>query len=197
MSPFAANLRYLLWKRSPELPRLGYPELVDYVARGCGINPDRFRRLALGHENPEGWEVKAVRDQFSDMGYDLTLMETEDLFAEARKNERDELTGLSIAHLLKEIEYGGHAELTKSLGINASTLFRWKQGTHRPSPAKQAALCRALGLEDSDVLVSGFLFLGLEPVSVRKKKDECKSRIDALDDGTFLELYPALAKLLR
>lgn len=197
MTPFAANLRYLLWKLSPELPRLKYPELVDYAARGCGIEPGRFRRLALGREMPEGREVAAARSQFEHLGYDLTMMDTEDLFAEARERERNDLVDLSVSYLLQGVEHGRHLKLTKVLGVNASTLFRWKQGTHRPPAAKQAALCRAFGLADPEVLVSGFLFLDLEPVSIRAKKDECKASIDALDDRTFLGLYEALQKLLK
>jgi transcriptional regulator with XRE-family HTH domain len=197
MTPFASNIRYLLWKTSPELPKLGYPALVDYVAQACGIEAERFRRLALGYEPPSGREVSAIRSQFEHLGYDLTMLETDDLFSEARKRERHELVDRSLAFMLGQIEHGRRMELAKSLGVDVSTLFRWKQGTHRPPAAKLTEICRAFGIADPENLVSDFLFLELEPISVRAKKEACKARIDAMDDGSFLDLYAGLMKLLR
>ena len=196
MSHLAENLKVLLWKNKGELSNKAYADYIDYVAVQCHMSPEHFRRILLDECQPSSQEEGNLRAYFADYGYDLTVMRYEFLFDELMKSSQVELIDKNLRYLLSSLEWGENTAFIEEIGVNPSTVTRWKQGTTKPDKESQLRICQFFGYPDTQILKTGLLFLGLVPVSSQQRKQLCKKMIDEMDKEAFEQIYPALRKLL-
>lgn len=197
MSYIADNMKVLLWLGKGELSKRTYSEYIDHVAYRCGIEPVQFREMLLDERTFTPSDETELKGFFADQGFDLSAIRYDFLFSNLLQKRKEELIAKNLKHLLSSFEWGENAEFVDAIGINPSTLSRWKQGKNLPDPVSQERICSYFGYYDVGVLVKGFLFLGLVPVSITQKKQSIKGMIDGIGRDDFERIYPALVKLLR
>lgn len=197
MGFLSKNLKVLIWKGKSELLNRSYEQYIDHVARQCSIPLEHFRSCLLDQSTLDYKEIGNLKRFFEDCGYDLSAMEHEFIFDELIKSSTKELISLNIQYLLNALTWGDNSEFIEAVGVNPSTLTRWKQGVTRPDKESQRRICAYFGYPDAEVLTTGFLFLGLGPVSDQQRRRLCKTLIDDMNKQDFDKLYPALLKLLK
>ena len=197
MGYLSMNLKVLLWKCKGELANRTYPQYIDHVAQQCKMTPEHFRSCLLDQTIMEPDEVSQIKSFFDDCGYDLSAIDYDFIFRDLIDASTKELIGLNLQYLLSSLEWGDNNTFVEAVGINPSTLSRWKQGVTRPDKESQRQICKYFGYPDAEVLKTGFLFLGLEPVSDQQRRQVCKDYIDRLSREDFDKLYPALLRMLK
>ena len=197
MSCLTMNLKVLLWKCKGELSNRTYEQYMDHVAHQCCIENERFRACLVERESFKPYDIGMLREFFADYGYDLTAIEHDFLFRTLMDSSEKELVSLNLRFLLDSLGWGENCAFVDAIGVNPSTLSRWKQGKTLPDRESQLRICKYFGYSDNEVLKTGFLFLNLEPVTSQQKRQECKDLLDGISNEDFDRLYPALIKLLR
>ena len=197
LSDLADNVKVLLWQNKEDFSSKSYPEYIDFVAKQCGMTPAHFRDILRDEAEASDQDEKRIRDFFSDYNDRLSAIRYEFLFRDFIKQSADDILAENLRYLLKTIEYGENAEFVEAIGINPSTLSRWKQGKTKPDKYAQKQIAQFFGLNDSEVLRTELLFLDLEPVSTQQKKQACKKMIDDMDRKSFDAIYAALKKVLK
>lgn len=197
MSFLSDNLKFLIWKNKGDLSQKTYGEYIEHIAIQCKMEPERLRQILRDEASASGSEVAALSVFFEDYGYDLAAIQYMPLFDELVKKAGNALLAKNIQYLLQSLTRGKNAEFIESIGVNPSTVSRWKQGTSKPDPHSQSRICAYFGYTDPQILKSSFLFLGLEPVSTEQRKQKCRDLIESMEKESFEEIYPALVKLLN
>ena len=197
MSYLAENLKVLLWKGKGELSQRTYRQYLDFVALRCSLTPDHLRAILRDQEKATSDEERALCSYFSDYSDLLSAINYDFLFAELVEQSGEELLEKNIQYLLSTIGWGKNSEFVEKIGVNSSTLTRWKQGKTKPDKYAQSQIAHYFGFRDAQELRSKFLFLDFEPVSSEQKKQECKSLIDKMSKEDFELIFPALQKLLN
>ena len=197
MSYLADNLKVLLWKNKGELSQKTYSEYIDFVATQCSMDSDHFRSILRDQSDATDREEAALRKFFSDYSDTLSAMRYTNLFADLVVESGDEILEKNLMYLLKSIGHGENQEFVEEIGVNPSTLTRWKQGKTKPDKYAQTQIARYFGFRDANDLRGKFLFLDLDPVSTQQKKQDLKSRIDAMGKEEFESLYEALKALKK
>ena len=197
MSDLADNVKVLLWQNKGEFSSWTYGEYIEFVSKQCGIIPERFRDILRDEAEATDVEEKRIRDYFSDDYDNLAAIRHEFLFAELMKQCSDEIVTKNLQYLLGLLEHGENSEFVRIIGVNPSTLTRWKQGKTKPDRYAQKQIAFFFGLKDEKSLWTELLFLDLEPVTTQQKKNECKQLIDELDRKSFEAVYVALKKVLK
>lgn len=197
MSYLAENIKVLLWKNKGELSNKTYEEYIGHVACQCSMKPDRLCAILRDESEATSLEAARLTDFFQDYGYDLSAIQYMRLFDELIDRSEEILLAKNLQYLLQSLSRGKNAAFVEAIGVNPSTLSRWKNGSTRPDPDSQRKICAYFGYSDIRVLKRSFLFLGLEPISSEQRKQQCKDLIDHMDKDLFEKLYPALVKLLN
>ena len=197
MSFLSENLKVLLWKNKGELSNKTYSEYIDHVALQCRIAPDRFRAILRDEAQATSAEAGLLTKFFRDYGYDLSAIQYMPLFDDLIAKSAEELLSKNLQYLLKSLNRGQNADFIENIGVNPSTVSRWKNGTTKPDPDSQARICSYFGYPNARILRYSFLFLGLEPISSEQRKQQCKELIECMDKESFERIYPALLKLLN
>lgn len=197
MNDLAENVKVLLWQNKGEFPSWTYGEYIDFVAKQCGMTSDHFRDILRDDAEATDVEEKRIRDYFSDDYDNLAAIRHEFLFTRLVDQCSDEIITRNLQYLLSMLEHGENAEFVKIIGVNPSTLTRWKQGKTKPDRYAQKQIATFFGLKDAESLWKDLLFLDLEPVTTQQKKNECKKLIDNLDRKYFEAIYVALKKVLK
>lgn len=197
MSYLSENLKVLIWKNKGELPYKTYREYMEHVADQCQMEPEHLRAVLRGDEDAASAEASRLSEFFQDYGYDLSAIQYMPLFDGLVAKSGEELLGKNLQFLLRSLNRGKTAEFVAAIGVNPSTVSRWKRGSTKPDPDSQMRICKYFGYPDARVLKSGFLFLGLEPASSEQRKRRCREMIESMDQESFERIYPALVKLLR
>ena len=196
MSILSDNLKVLIWQNQRELGNMSYKEYIALVARQCGIAPLHFHALILDREEVTSQEEEMICSFFSDSGYDLTTIHTHFIFDDLMERNKQNLIDKNIHYLVSNLDWGENNDFIKFIGVNSSTVFRWKQGKTRPDAKKQMQICQYFGFSDTNVLWRGFLFFDLEPLSYQQKLKCCKKMLDDMPKEEFERIYPAICKLL-
>lgn len=197
MSYFADNLKVLLWKGKSDLSQRTYREYLDFVAIKCGLTPEHLRGILRDQETATASEQSSLCSYFGEYSDMLAAINYDFLFKDLVEQSGDELLRRNIQYLLGKIERGKNAGFVEKIGVNASTLTRWKQGKTKPDKYAQTEIAKYFGFRDTQELRSKFLFLDYEPVSEEQKKQECKTLIDNMSKEDFEAIFPALQKLLN
>ena len=197
MSYLAENLKVLLWKSKGDHSRKSYAEYIDTIAFRCGMTPERFRAILRDKDRATSQELMMLRSCFDAYSDDLSAIEYDFLFSDLVAHSKEEILEKNLKYLFSTLGHGENAEFVEAIGVNPSTLTRWKQGKTKPDKYAQTQIARYFGFRDAEELKSQFLFLGLEPVSTQQKKQQCKKMIDDMDKESFETIFIALKKMLN
>lgn len=197
MSFLSENLKILVWKNKGELSNKTYSEYIDHIAVQCHITSDRLRAILRGDADATSAEAGRLASFFQDYGYDLSAIQYMNLFEDLVLKSGEELLSKNLQYLLKSLNRGENAGFIEALGVNPSTVSRWKNGATKPDLDSQNRICAYFGYPNARILKYSLLFLGLEPVSSEQRKQQCKQLIECMDKEPFERIYPALLKLLN
>ncbi len=197
MSFLSENLKVLLWKSRGELSQKSYGEYVSIVASRCGMTAEHFRAVLRDKESVTNQELTALRSFFADYSDNLSALEYDYLFIDLVNRSKENILEKNLQYLFGTLEYGENAEFVEAIGVNPSTLTRWKQGKTKPDKYAQTQIARYFGFRDAEDLMNQFLFLGLEPVSTQQKKQHCIKLIDEMSKEDFEAIFVGLQKLLN
>ena len=182
MDYFNENLRYLLWDRDHERSQSVDPgQRFDTWSMRLNAwigDASRARALLLG-ESPSDGEVDRL--------HEVTGRDEETLRHGRLAVERSILTE-NICFLLATVERGQMAALAERIGVNQSTIQRWRTGS-KPGADKQSAILAEFGLPANYELSRDALFLSLDPIGLRQKRDWLKQKIDQLDANELNEVF--------
>jgi len=188
MDFFNENLRCLLWEKDDERSRFVAPsQRIDVWLRRLNTwigDEARAKALLLG-ESPQADELSCLA-QVS--GRDEETLRNGRLAA-----DRNILTQ-NLCFLFGTVEHGQMSAVAERLGVNQSTIQRWRSGT-KPGVDKRSAILAEFGLPATCDLDDEALFLSLAPIGLRQKQDWLKRRIDELDTHELNELFPALRRI--
>ncbi len=196
MGYLADNVKVLLWQNKNSLLGSEYDPYISFVAQQCKIDSPRFINILKGHVEASDNEVERIRSYFSDLGYDLDAIQYRFLFEELIEDSEEIILAKNLHYLLNSIKHGSNILFTEAIGVNPSTLTRWKQGKTMPDKYALSQIAHYFGFPDSSYLKTKLLFLNIDAVSLQQKKDECKRMIDSLDRESFEIIFPAICKLL-
>ncbi len=196
MSYLVENLKVLIWRSKGELSQKSYSEHIDMIAARCGIASEHLRSILRDKERASNQELASLRIVFSDYSDNLSAIEYAFLFSDLIDNSRDNILRKNLNYLFGTLEHGENAEFVKEIGVNPSTLTRWKQGKTRPDKYALSQIARYFGFKDVNELSRQLLFLDLDPVSTQQKKKLCKKLIDEMDKDDFEMVFYALQKIL-
>jgi len=189
MDYFNENIRYLLCKKDED--------------RSRAVDP--ATRLASWSKRLETWIGDAGRSRILLFGGPPSdreiarLTEISGRDVETLRNGRlaDECSILTenISFLFATVEHGQMSAVAERLGVNQSTIQRWRSGS-KPAANKQSKIAEEFGLPPSIDLNDNTLFLSLDPISLRQKREWLKARVEELDQHELTELFPALRRIL-
>ena len=194
---FIQNLKTLLWLGNRNFLNRSYQDYIRQVALSCSMEYDTFMKIVQGNYCPNPQELSQIIEALAILGYDLEGIETKQLFPRLKDTAGPELLDLSIQHLILSIPTGQQGKFAKAIGVNQSTLCRWKQRKTRPDTYAKRQIANYFGFESQDEIMLSFIFLGLEPFTDAHKKLYCQNQIDLMDTEAFRKIYPALVKLLK
>jgi transcriptional regulator with XRE-family HTH domain len=180
------NVRYCLWKD----PQFGPDARGDWarrLAERSGVREERVLSLFDGG----GLEDEEIRSLAGALGRAEEELRYSELAA------AEETLTENLRYLLGTVEHGGQRRLAEELGVQDTTIFRWKKGDTRPRPKQLQALIRALGLPPQADLERERLFLTFRPVTLRERRAYVQQLIDQLDLDELAVLIPALERMFR
>ena len=195
MSYIADNLKVLIWQSKTDFEQ-SYPEYIDFISQQCRMRPGRLRDILRDKATINAQEESSLQRYFEKLGFDSYAISYDFLYADVIEQSKDDLLDKNIQYLLNSLKHGQNKAFTDAIGVNASTVTRWKKGLTKPDRYALTQIARYYGFPDVNFMKTSFLFLDLDPVSVQQKKDECKNLIDAMSKEDFEALYPAIMKLL-
>ncbi len=200
MDYLAENMRFLIWatKQRRRNSNQTYSDYIEELSGKCHIGTDRFRKILSGDASATSNEVENIKREFAHFDEEhARFLDTDYLYRESIEDRKSELVQENILYLLNSIPWGNNQEFVEELGIQASTLTRWKNGAMKPSKYYQSKICKYFGVPDVDGLKTEFLFLGLSPTTVTEKKLHLKRLLDSIDREKLEAMYPAIVKLLE
>ena len=195
LSYIAENLKVLIWQSKSDAGQ-SYPEDIDYIAQRCQMYPGRFRDILLDKATVSMQEESALQHFFANLGYDAYAISYDFLYADVVDQFKQDLLDKNIRYLLSSLKHGQGKDFAEAMGVNITTVTRWKNGITKPDRYVLPQIARYYGFPDVNFLKSSFLFLDLLPASTQQKKDACINLICEMGREDFEALYPAIMKLL-
>jgi len=180
----AENLRYLLWKEGIETGV--WPE---QLAHWAGCSAQIARQILEGTVSLPASQQARIADAVGceEEGVQFKrLVEAEDI---------DILTA-NLAMLINGLAHGQKSRLAEKLGINRSTVTRWISGGAKPDREMLTRLLAIFNLPPDTDLKHDALFLEMNPVTTKTRRQLLHTLIDKLPDRELHELFPACVKLL-
>jgi transcriptional regulator with XRE-family HTH domain len=179
---FNENLRFMVWKREPNR-RENWRGLIANWAE-----IDQSRALSLIHgAKPSEQEIRRISDKLN--------LEQETLLY-SRVLNSSEILFRNIDYLFDGLDHGLKGEYAESLGVDLSTVSRWRRGKARPTRFHLHKLCAKFLIEPDVDLEEIPLFLAPMPISLGARRQWLKAKIDGLSPTEMNELFPALRRLL-
>jgi hypothetical protein len=189
MDQLVKNLRILMWTCVKE-KAYDYPseKSLTFFSVRTGLPGDRLHAFLLGKQVPSDHEAERISSVF---GFNKEELYLSNLIEEFNVNILSE----NIDYLFKQLPRGGLTEFTEWVGVDQSSVSRWRHGQ---TPGKQnlEKIKEYFRLNNTEDLKSSLLFLSLEPVGDRQRKNECIRLLNELEVEEFAKMYPALKKLL-
>lgn len=183
-SQFIENLRYLLWCTEPE-HRDRWDALITKWCQHKSA-PRLLVEDATWVDNVEPL-AKSVAEA-TDRIYDEVL--------HSQLVAGTNILQHNIDYLVAGLDHGQRGEFAKAIGVDVSTISRWRRGKLKPSSKHLQAIQRELGLAADVDLGRQPLFLSVFPVSHAQRRDWLKRQVDELPMTKLNELFPALRLLL-
>lgn len=198
MTWFQYNLRYVLFLKKQELGygHSPYPKYVELFAKRVLINEERFVKILLGVVKIDDNEKSRIIEALNLDDSDRYAIDSVDMREGKSESIRRQFFQLNIVTILDQLEHGEKEKVAAALGVNVSTLTRWRNGT-MPGAEMLRKVSTYFGLESPEMLTEGYLFYRLEPATVQEKRQTIYEALQAMDNKTFEALYPALERLTR
>ena len=141
----------------------------------AGLNQDELRALAhFSGADPKDFISK-----------DLIKVDKVDVFSR------------NLSFLIDRLPHGKKKHMSESLGVDQTTISRWRNGTQRPTKKKILSILEYFNLPRTTDLRNDPLFYSTIPIGEDETKKWLKDKIDNLDREKLKELTPALMMLLR
>ena len=94
------------------------------------------------------------------------------------------------------LPHGEKKRFAEKIGVDATTISRWRKGAQKPTGKKITAILDYFNLPESTDLSREPLFLTNMPIGEAETKQWLHEKIDDLDGETLMSLLPALIRLL-
>lgn len=179
---FTENLKFLLWQKSES-----GEDWQNRVTRWCQVDALRANQLLHG-EYPEDEEVAELARE--------SQFEVEILMFQ-RLLKPGEILANNIRFLFDGLEHGEKGKFAAGIGVDVSTISRWRRGKLRPTSEHMRLLKQHFGLPPDIALDEVPLFLESRPVSHQQRREWLKTKIDKLSLKEMNDLFPALYRILR
>ncbi len=186
MPDLSLNVRYLLWKAGTARAEWG-AKLAALLA-WSEITAEAFLAGESGTLNDKERKVLARFGGLSEA--DLT---SKDLLTTANLDLFHE----NLSFLIDLLPHGEKKRFAVKLGVDATTISRWKNGVQRPTKKKLTLILRYFGQSETVDLASDPIFLSATPVGSAEMRAWLHGRIDRLEVGDLRNLFPAFARLLK
>lgn len=186
MPDLCLNVRFLLWKKG--VVRAEWP---SRLAALLGWSEDAAERFLTGEIGALGdKELKSLARFGGVAASDFTA---KDLLAAAELDLFHE----NLSFLIDLLPHGEKKRFAEKLGVDATTISRWKNGTQKPTKRKLAMVLRYFGQPDGTDLASVPVFLSAVPVGISEMRTWLHGRVDRLEADDLRNLFPAFARLLK
>lgn len=185
MPDLCLNVRFLLWKKG--VARAGWVSKLEAL---LGWTEDAAERFLTGETGALGdKDLKALARFGGVAESDLT---SKDLLAAAKLDLFHE----NISFLIDLLPHGEKKRFAETLGVDATTISRWKNGAQHPTKRKLIVVLRYFGLPDGTDLATLPVFLIPTPIGTAEMRSWLHERIEQLSAEVLRGLFPALGKLL-
>ncbi|MHB8834932.1 MAG: helix-turn-helix domain-containing protein [Candidatus Methylomirabilia bacterium] len=185
MPDLCLNIRFLLWKKG--VVRAGWVAKLEAL---LGWTEEAAERFLTGETGALGdKDLKALARFGGVADGDLTA---KDLLATANLDLFHE----NLSFLIDLLPHGEKKRFAERLGVDATTISRWKNGAQKPTKRKLAAILRYFGLPNETDLASAAVFLSSGPIGTAELREWLHGQIERLEGDLLLGLYPALSRLL-
>lgn len=200
---FTENLRYLLWQQSRTARRRRRVDEHGSAARELGDDRQEWLGLAMtwiGCDRARACELilgKGRPAELDEMNSVAVRNNHElEMIANHRLLKPPEILCWNIDYLFAGLPHGARGQFAQAIGIDVSTISRWRRGVARPTRNHITILREQFALDVGTDLESQPLFLSPTPVSMSQRRDWLKRRIDRMSPRELNELFPALHLLL-
>ena len=178
----ARNMRLLLWRQ--EEHRDKWPARL---ASWLGIEIGRARELLLNG---------GLTDKEAERLSETTKQPTEELLHADFVQGTDVLRE-NLKYLLSSLPHGKQKEVAGNLGVDATTVSRWRSGTlQNPTPRNLEAIKTRFNIPPSTDLSIEPIFLDMEPLLDHERRNWLLTAIKNLESTRLRQYFPALRKLL-
>lgn len=185
MPDLCLNVRFLLWKKG-----VARAEWALKLASLFGWSEDTTEAFLTAESGTLGdKELKALARFGGVTEGDIT---SKDLLVAASLDIFHE----NISFLIDLLPHGEKKRFAEKLGVDATTISRWKNGAQKPTKRKLTTILRYFGLPNETDLASAAVFLSSGPVGTVEMRKWLHRQIEKLDGDLLHGLYPALSRLL-
>lgn len=185
MPDLCLNVRFLLWKKG-----VARAEWAPKLASLLGWSEDTAESFLTAESGTLGErELKALARLGGVTEGDLT---SKDLLTTANLDLFHE----NLSFLIDLLPHGEKKRFAEKLGVDATTISRWKNGAQKPTKKKVSAILRYFFLADDSDLEQVPLFLSAAPVGADEMRAWIRVKIEGLSVDVLRDLLPAFRKLL-
>ena len=181
---FSLNLRYILWQQGKPQESWG-AEVVAWA----NCSEDRVWQL-LKSEQPRQPEIESISQA---TGYGQDELVFSDLLQESGLDIWQE----NVVYLVNSLGHGENGKLAQALGIQGSTISKWKRRSQTPEKTHKLGIQSFFGVPTAIDMEHHPLFLDLSPISAMEQRVWLQKQIEQLDSQTLQQLFPALERLFR
>lgn len=185
-SLISLNIRYLLWKKGTVRG-----EWIGTLADLLHWDGARAEGLLAGETadlNDEELMILAGFGGISEGEFaSLNLLEMSgvDIFHE------------NLAFLVDLIPHGEKKHFAAKIGVDPTTISRWKNGSQHPTRKNLSAILEYFNLSRDADLMAEPVFLYQPPVGAVEIRKWLNGQIDKMERNALYNILPALKKLLR
>jgi transcriptional regulator with XRE-family HTH domain len=178
------NLRFLLWQQKTKREKW-----VVLLAEHLRCSEDRAWKL-LHSGRSTAPELDRAADYFE-------ISQEELMFSRLIERKNLKVFDENLRFLLSELPKGQKGELAKAVGVHATTVSRWAAGINTPERDHLKKILSYFGLKPDTDLEKEPLFLSMDPVSDRSRREWLQRQIEKIDSNELSDLFPALKKLME
>jgi transcriptional regulator with XRE-family HTH domain len=185
MPDLCLNVRFLLWKKG--VARAEWPSKLAALLGWSEVAVESFLSGESGALSDT--ELKTLARFGGVSESDLT---TKDLLAAANIDLFHE----NISFLIDLLPHGEKKRFAENLGVDATTISRWKNGSQRPTKRKIAAILDYFSVPDEVAIGTTPIFLSSDPVGIEETRSWLHHRADLIEGRVLHQIFPALKRLL-
>lgn len=146
--------------------------------------------LLLKAEKPRQNEIEVI-SQATGYGQD------ELVFSNLLQESGLDIWQENVVYLVNSLGHGENSKLAQALGIQGSTISKWKRRGPTPEKTHKSGIQSFFGVPTAIDMEHHSLFLDLSPISAMEQRVWLHKQIEQLDSQTLQQLFPALERLFR